>query len=181
MLNTQKFNIGKFNVIQEGTGSEKASATFIANSGMSAAPAVFYASSARVAAESLLTVSEYVRIKQAFAQEITAESGMSAEYYKRILVTPLPIDAISGMTAQTASVFGIDILSLPQIVLKPGQELIINTDDMTVTVDGENVIHLLSDDSVFFFLAQGEDIITYSDVNGSRSINFKVMYKNRWL
>lgn len=181
MLNTQKFNIGKFNIIQEGAGSEKASATFIASSGMSAAPAVFYASSARVTAEALLTALEYARIKQALAQEITAESGMSAEYYKRVPVTPLPIDAISGMTAQTASVFGVDILSLPQIVLKPGQELIINTDDMTVTIDGENAIDLLSDDSVFFFLAQGEDIITYSDSSGGRKINFKILYKNRWL
>ncbi len=125
-----------------------------------------------------MTVPEYARIKQALAQEITAESGMSAEYYKRIPVTPLPIDAISGMTAQTASVFGVDILSLPQIVLKPGQELIINTDDMTVTIDGENAIHLLSDDSVFFFFwRKGEDIITYSDASSNRSINLKVMYK----
>lgn len=180
MLNTQKFNIGKFNIIQ-GAGTEKASATFIANSGMSAAPAVFYASSARIAAEGALNVEEYARIKQFSAYEIAAESEIGSNYYKRVPFLPLQIDAISSMTAQTASVFGVDILSLPQIVLKPGQELIINTDDMTVTIDGENAIDLLSDDSVFFFLAQGEDIITYSDSSGGRKINFKILYKNRWL
>ena len=180
MLNVQKFNIGKFNIIQ-GAGTEKSSATFMAKSGMSAAPAVFYASSARVTEEGTLNVEEYSRIKQFSAYEIAAESEIGANYYKRVSFLPLQINAISSTTAQTASVFGVDILSLPQIVLKPGQELIINTDDMTVTIDGENAIDLLSDDSVFFFLAQGEDIITYSDSSGGRKINFKILYKNRWL
>ena len=52
---------------------------------------------------------------------------------------------------------------------------------MTATIDGQNAIHLLSDDSVFFFLAQGEDIITYADNGTSRSINLKVMRKDRWV
>jgi len=106
---------------------------------------------------------------------------MRAKYYKRMPLYPLAMGAQSGMTAQAVSVFRVDTLSLPQIVLGPGQELIIDTDNMTVTVDGQNAIHLLSDDSVFFLLAQGEDIITYADNSDSRSINFKTMYKNRWL
>jgi len=101
--------------------------------------------------------------------------------YERVPLYPLTMGAQSGMVVRAAAVFRVDTLSLPQIVLGPGQELIIDTDNMTATIDGQNAIHLLSDDSVFFLLAQGGNVITYADNSDSRSINFKTMYKNRWL
>jgi len=179
LLNTQKFNLGKFNVI--GGWAVSISATIIAKSGMEAFFNVAYRARGEMTAHSGLDVLQPARVIPFMPGEMAAESGLSARYYRRVPMLPLPIDALSGMTAQTAAVFGVDVLSLPQIVLRPGQELIIDTDNMTATIDGQNAIHLLSDDSVFFLLAQGEDIITYSDNSGSRHINIKVMYKNRWL
>ena len=91
----------------------------------------------------------------------------------------LVLALVAGIKA--AEVFGVSIISLADIVLKPGQELIIDTENMTATIDGENAIHLLGDDSDFFFLAQGDNIVTYSDRSGNRNINLKVMWKNRWV
>lgn len=180
MLNTQKFNIGKFNILAGGSASQ-ASAAFIQDSAMTASAYLAYSALAIVNAEGVLNNTDYSRTKQAQVGAIDALSDMTAQYYIRVPLYPLAADALSGMTAQTAAVYGVDIMSLPDLVLKPGQELVIDTDNMTVTLDGRNAIHLLSDDSVFFFLAQGEDLVTYSDNGNSRNINLKVMWKDRWL
>lgn len=72
-------------------------------------------------------------------------------------------------------------LSVAKFGAETGTGVIIDTDNMTATIDGQNAIHLLSDDSAFFFLAQGENLITYMDGSGSRQANLKVMWKDRWL
>lgn len=179
MINTQKFNLSKFNVA--GNKKTSMSATITATSEMRAVMNVRYAMSAEIAAKSEMTAKPMTKVIQLAAQPITATSEMSANWYKRIILEAEPVYAISEMSAKSADIYGIDIISLPDLVLKPGQELIIDTDNMTVTLDGQNAIHLLSDDSVFFFLAQGEDLITYADNSGSRQANLKVMWKDRWL
>lgn len=119
--------------------------------------------------------------KYATLPSINAISETSCKNYRLLTADALPSDAISGMTVQTASVYGISAIAFPSLVLEPGDKLIIDTNKMTVTLNGENVIHTMNNDGEFFALMQGYDIVTYSDSSNERSVNIKVEWKDRWL
>lgn len=76
---------------------------------------------------------------------------------------------------------GESVISLEGIILKPGDELIINTCDMTVTINGQNAMEYFSNDSDFFTLLNGINTLVYNDSNGARNISFDVIWKDRWL
>ena len=179
MFNTQKFNLGKFNVPSSDVAP--ASGNISALGGMAGFVNVICSGSGRFNGVGAMEKASPARITHAEAEIMHGESGLTGQYYNRVNVTGESIDGVSCMTIKAAEVFGVSVISLADIVMKPGQELIIDTENMTATIDGENAIHLLSDDSEFFFLAQGDDIITYTDNSGSRNINLKVMWKNRWV
>ena len=178
MENTQKFNLSKFNI--KNNGKLNGNATSIVTSQSTAKANVIFAASAAGEAVSGTIVQQPDTISQYQANSEAISGSTVHNFYKLVALFPEESNAISESNAKTADIYGIDIISLPELVLKPGQELIIDTDNMTVTLDGQNAIHLLSDDSVFFFLAQGEDLITYADNSGSRQANLKVMWKDRW-
>jgi len=67
------------------------------------------------------------------------------------------------------------------LILAPGDELIINTDEMTVTINGQNGMRYFSMDSDFFKLLSGENKIVYSDCSGSRDVLVDIIWKDRWL
>ena len=179
MFNTQKFNLGKFNV--PSTNVASASGNISAQGGMSGIANITCSCAGTSGGVGIMEKASPARIVPVEVEIMHAESGITGRYYNRVEVTGEPMDGISGMTIKAAEVFGVSIISLADIVLKPGQELIIDTENMTATIDGENAIHLLGDDSDFFFLAQGDNIVTYSDRSGNRNINLKVMWKNRWV
>jgi hypothetical protein len=79
------------------------------------------------------------------------------------------------------SVQGEAVITLEGLVLVPGDELIINTQDMTITLNGQNGTEYFSADSEFFTLLSGENTIIYSDGEASRKINLDVIWKDRWL
>lgn len=76
---------------------------------------------------------------------------------------------------------GESVISLEGITLKPGDELIINTCDMTVTINGQNAMEYFSNESDFFTLLNGLNSLFYSDDSNSRNISFDVIWKDRWL
>lgn len=57
-------------------------------------------------------------------------------------------------------------------------ELIIDTEHMTVTLNGANIIDRVSDDSAFFKLQPGENDII---VEGGTTADVKILWKDRWL
>ena len=59
-----------------------------------------------------------------------------------------------------------------------GDELIIDTEHMTVTLNGVNIVDRVSDDSAFFKLQPGENDII---VEGGTTADVKVLWKDRWL
>lgn len=79
------------------------------------------------------------------------------------------------------SVQGEAVITLEGLVLAPGDELVINTQDMTITLNGQNGTEHFSADSEFFTLLSGENTIIYSDGEASRKINLDVIWKDRWL
>lgn len=179
MENTQKFNLGKFNI--KNNGKLNGNATSIVTSQSAAKANVIFAASAAGEAVSGTIVQQPDTISQYQANSDTISDSAVHNFYKIVALFPEESNAISESNAKTAEIFGIEIISLPNLVLKPGQEFIIDTDNMTATIDGQNAIYLLSDDSAFFFLAQGENLITYMDGSGNRQANLKVMWKDRWL
>jgi len=79
------------------------------------------------------------------------------------------------------SLSGEAVINLQNIILKPGEELIINTIDMTVTLNGQNAMQYFTNESEFFNLLAGLNTLIYSDSNASRTILFDVIWKDRWL
>ena len=67
------------------------------------------------------------------------------------------------------------------LTLAPGDELIINTEEMTITINSRNGMQYFSMDSDFFKLLKGENKIVYSDASGSRDVLVDVIWKDRWL
>lgn len=106
--------------------------------------------------------------------------GISAEGTKVFIV----LSDASNMAISTEAnqaLAGESIITLEGIDLKPGDELVINTCDMTITINGQNAMEYFSDDSEFFNLLSGLNTLIYSDSNSSRNISFDVIWKDRWL
>lgn len=87
---------------------------------------------------------------------------------------------IEILSNAVGSNIGEEFISLENITLKPGQELIINTCDLTATVNGENAISNLGVGSDFFDFISGANEITISGTN-SNGITVNVFWKDRWL
>ncbi|MCY9532988.1 phage tail family protein [Paenibacillus alvei] len=62
---------------------------------------------------------------------------------------------------------------------KPGDKLVIDTRKMTVTLNGQNAIHLFDGD--FFELALGTNKLTYSDGESARSILTRITHRDKFL
>ncbi len=89
-------------------------------------------------------------------------------------------EIVLAASAQQA-VQGEAVIALEGLTLAPGDELIINTIDMTVTVNGQNGMQYFSSYSEFFALLNGANTLIYSDTGAARKINFDVIWKDRWL
>lgn len=86
------------------------------------------------------------------------------------------------MDTQASQVLsGEEVIVLEGLTLKPGDELVINTCDMTVTLNGQNAMQYFSNDSDFFTLLSGLNTIEYNDGSANRDIAFDIIWKDRWL
>lgn len=64
-------------------------------------------------------------------------------------------------------------------VFKPGDRLVIDTKKQTVTLNGENALHLI--DGNFFELISGTNTLTYTDTATSRNILTRVTHSDKYL
>lgn len=78
------------------------------------------------------------------------------------------------------STLGEEFIALENIVLRPGEELVINTCDLTATINGENAISSLTVGSDFFDFLSGDNDVIISGEN-SRGMTVDVYWKDRWL
>lgn len=75
--------------------------------------------------------------------------------------------------------YGTEILAFSDdLTLQPGDELIIDTDAMTVTLNGENAVAYVTDDSIFFKLAPGDSTLNFA---GGEQADIRILWKDRWL
>lgn len=85
------------------------------------------------------------------------------------------------LTQATQQLSGEQVMRFEDLVLRPGDELVINTCDLTVTLNGENAMEFFAADSEFITLLNGENTIEYNDESESREISFDIIWKDRWL
>lgn len=85
------------------------------------------------------------------------------------------------MTSQADQILAGEKIIKLEKALMPGDELIINTCDMTITLNGTNAADYFSDESNFFDLLKGINILIYSDSESNRDISFDIIWKDKWL
>ena len=86
--------------------------------------------------------------------------------------------------ANSFSAYGFEVIKLNArggLVLKPNDELRIDTEKMTVELNGVNVIKYFSNESEFFKLKPSENIFVYSNNIPTSKAQIKVLWKDRWL
>lgn len=91
---------------------------------------------------------------------------------------------ISDIQLQTKgehTLAGEKTIKLSGLILKPGDELVIDTCEMTVTVNGQNMMKFVSDDSEFFSLLPGDNEIIYTDGVTTRKVSIDILWKDRWV
>lgn len=98
--------------------------------------------------------------------------------YIRIRFFEGEAEAISTASGSALSTYGQEVLTVAGVNMVAGDELIIDTEHMTVTLNGVNIVDKVSDASVFFKLMSGvNDII----VEGGTTADVKILWKDRWL
>lgn len=91
---------------------------------------------------------------------------------------------ISDIQLQTKgehTLSGEELIKLPGLILKPGDELVIDTCEMTVSVNGQNMMKFVSNDSEFFSLLPGDNEIIYTDGVTTRKVSIDILWKDRWV
>ena len=111
----------------------------------------------------------------------TAEAEAVAEAvgdYIRTLFFEGDAIAEANASGTGVSTYGQEVMVVEGVNMVAGDELIIDTEHMTVTLNGVNIVDRVSDSSVFFKLMSGvNDII----VEGGTTADIRILWKDRWL
>ena len=103
-----------------------------------------------------------------------AETSASGEVVRILLFT----SAAEAVADPRVSTYGQEVMVVEGVNMVAGDELIIDTEHMTVTLNGVNIVDRVSDSSVFFKLMSGvNDII----VEGGTTADIRILWKDRWL
>jgi hypothetical protein len=87
-------------------------------------------------------------------------------------------EAVTYANGSSLSTYGQEVLTIEGVNMNAGDELIIDTEHMTVTLNGVNIVDRVSDASVFFKLKDGVNEIV---VEGGTTADIKILWKDRWL
>ena len=106
-----------------------------------------------------------------------AEAGSVGDYIRTLFFSALA-EAVATASGTGVSTYGFVTMVIEGVNMVAGDELIIDTEHMTVTLNGANIIDRVSDDSAFFKLQPGENDII---VEGGTTADVKILWKDRWL
>lgn len=131
------------------------------------------------AAEAATTSSGEIVRTALFVDGATAEAETDtiAEYIRTIYQSG-QADAETTGSGSAVSTYGSVTMAIENVNMSPGDELIIDTEHMTVTLNGVNIVDRVSDESVFFKLMPGENDVI---VEGGTTADVKILWKDRWL
>lgn len=92
---------------------------------------------------------------------------------------PVTLDVVFDASA-VASMLGEEYIELVGITLRPGEQLEIDTCALTATINGQNVMHLLSNDGDFFDFFPGANVIEI-EATGAGAVAVDTFWKDKWL
>ncbi|WP_071126228.1 phage distal tail protein [Peptoniphilus lacydonensis] len=177
--NTGKFNIGKFNI------KSNNNITLTANSEINYFTKVedilIQKELGKVGAtiDYEASATSILEIKLKETAELAINFDASAVATSIILIEDLNSE-ITFEAEGIGSLLGEEYIEIKGFVLRPGQEIEINTCDLTATINGENAIHLLTEEGDFFDFLPGENDIKI-DAVGAGSVSIDTYWKDRWL
>lgn len=173
-----KFNVGKFNVKNLEVASVNANSDLILGSNLSKFLVDKYISEAEVSIELDAKANLYIRImgiESNADMEMESKALSSNLVYASEATGDMSIDAYG-----VGSLLGEDYVEIAGLVLKPGQEVEIDMCNLTVTVNGENAMHLMSTDGDFFDFLIGDNDIEIEAV-GANGVQIDTYWKDKWL
>lgn len=173
-----KFNVGKFNVKNSEVASVNANSDLILGSNLSKFLVDKYISEAEVSIELDAKSNLHIRImgiESNADMEMESKALSSNLVYASEATGDMYIDAYG-----VGSLLGEDYVEIAGIVLKPGQEVEIDMCNLTVTVNGENAMHLMSTDGDFFDFLIGDNDIEIEAV-GANGVQIDTYWKDKWL
>ena len=115
-----------------------------------------------------------IRYLDGSAAAVATASGV----FVRVLLPSALAEAVATASGTGVSTYGSVTMVIEGVNMVAGDELIIDTEHMTVTLNGANIIDRVSDDSAFFKLQPGENDII---VEGGTTADVKILWKDRWL
>lgn len=93
--------------------------------------------------------------------------------------SPVTLDIVFDASA-VSSMLGEEYIELSGITLRPGEQLEIDTCALTATINGQNVMHLLSRDGDFFDFFPGANEIEI-EAAGAGAVAVDTFWKDKWL
>ena len=94
-------------------------------------------------------------------------------------------DVFIAVTADSEgfNTFRYETISLggPGFSFRAGDELIIDMENMTVTMNGQNIMRFLDRESEFFNLNPGNNEITYESTAEAGRVDLRILWKDAWL
>lgn len=149
-------------------------ATFESTSGMGA----------RLSVEFPVTVvfESASQLSQTMTREISFKAAMESATET---VARMMKDVPMGARFSSASAFNVAVTysHVSQIsytgALKPGDRLVIDTKRKTVTLNGQNVLHLMDGD--FFELISGVNTLSYTDTAATRNVLTRITHRDKYL
>lgn len=134
----------------------------------------YFEGEAEAVAESSGVVVRTVLLESTVAE---ATALAFADYIRRVFLSG-EAEAVAESSGGSLSTLGQEILILEGLNMKSGDELKIDTEHMTITLNGVNIIDRVKDESVFFKLKSGiNDIV----IEGGSRADIKILWKDRWL
>lgn len=135
-------------------------------------------SAEKATAESFATGTCRIVVFPSSVAEVTTEA--IADYMKTIFFQSLA-EVITEANGTTVSIYELSLLLIEKINMVAGDMLVIDTEHMTVTLNGINVVDKIVDDSIFFDLKPGLNQISVESVGSASTAEIKIIWKDRWL
>jgi hypothetical protein len=176
MFNRQPFNIGSFNTTASTTSLYVSGTAALAMTATTALAAIYKGKgSGFIELGATGKLANKIEMPAADPADIVMTSRGNLKHIKKM--TGQADMELLASSAGYLTLEGAEI-QLSGLVLKPGDELIIDTDNMTITLNGINVLSYITDASSFFAILPGLNTLT---VEAGTNTEFKVLWKDRWL
>lgn len=107
-----------------------------------------------------------------------AASAAASGYIRRTVFFSADATAEANASGTGVSTYGQEVLTIEGVNMVAGDELVIDTEHMTITLNGANIVDRVSDASVFFKLMSGVNDIT---IEGGTTADIRILWKDRWL